>query len=522
MIGISARARDIPQCPTKGIQLRASVPEPVLEVDEIQGNVVPGFNKPEEGFVFLEIRRVPDAKSWLARQLDCLTSARHVLGFRHARRIALRSTTLSVPSVSKAWLNLGFSASALNKLGVELDIFLDRAFRAGMHARSDLLGDPHDPNDPGSPVNWIIGSPDHVPDLVVLLGHDTSHGLEADLDELVGTLPAGLSVMRVERGSRLPAPWQAYEHFGFRDGISQPGIRGRISDSPDAFLTPRYDPDTPNQGWPGQDLLWPGEFVFGYPTQPIHPADAFGPISTAGPTWSRNGSYLVFRRFVQDTAGFQAFLEQACSRLRSRFPELAKLDTDVLAARIFGRWRSGAPLSRTPMTDIPLLGEDDRASDYFKYESAEPPRENDPYPVAPADSNGVRCPFASHIRKVNPRDGGSEGAIKHRILRRGIPFGPPHPDPTEKGLLFICYQSSIEAQFEFIINQWIVQTNEPIAGAGADALLGLGTRVTMVSLPDVHGSLQRLALAVDKRFVTATGGEYFFAPSVQSIRNLAS
>jgi Dyp-type peroxidase family len=496
--------------------------EPVLELNEIQGNVVPGFNKPYEGFVFLEIHAAPDAKLWLTQQAGSVTTAAHVIGFRRARRLALRSHGLSVPSVSSAWFNLAISAAGLRKLGADTDGFHDRAFRAGMQARSDVLGDPTDPSDLGSPANWVIGGPNRIPDLLVALAHDTSEGLTVALNKLTAGLPAALTVMRVERGLRLPAPWQAYEHFGFRDGISQPGIRGRASNSPDDFLTRRYDPNLPDQGWPGQDLLWPGEILFGYPTEPIHQGDPPGPISTAGPAWSRNGSYLVLRRFVQDTAGFETFLEQSCSRIRLSFPDLAEVDTESLAARLLGRWRSGAPISRTPLIDVPLLGEQEQFSDYFKFQSAEPPRESDPYPGAPADPNGMRCPFASHIRKVNPRDGGSEGAIRHRILRRGIPFGPPHPDPAEKGMLFVCYQASIEKQFEFIIHQWIVQANEPIAGAGVDALLGIGARVALVTLPDSQGVLQHVALAVNKRFVTPTGGDYFFAPSLQGIGRLSA
>lgn len=500
----------------------ANSQEPVLELNEIQGNALPGFNKPYEGFVFLGIAAAPAARLWLGQQAGRITTAAHVIGFRKVRRLSLRSQGLSVPKVSRAWFNLAFSAAGLRKLEIDTNAFHDRAFRAGMQARSDVLGDPTDPSDPGSPANWVIGGPNHIPDLIVVLGHDTSEGLTAALDELTAGLPAGLTVMHVERGRRLPDPWQAYEHFGFRDGIAQPGIRGLASNSPDDYITRRYDPDLPDDGWPGQSLVWPGEFVFGYPTEPIHQGDPAGPVSTAGPAWSRNGSYLVFRRFVQDTAGFETFLEQSCSRIRSNFPDLAEVDMESLAARLMGRWRSGAPISRTPLNDVPLLGEQEQYSDYFRFESAEPPRQDDPYPNAPADRNGLRCPFSSHIRKANPRDGGSEGAIRHRILRRGIPFGPPHPDPAEKGMLFVCYQASIEKQFEFIINQWIVQANEPIAGAGVDALLGIGARVALVTLPDREGVLQRVALAIGKRFVTPTGGAYFFAPSLQGIDSLSA
>lgn len=496
--------------------------EPILEVEDIQGNVIPGFNKPHQALVFVGVREPATALPWIAHLAARVTSAHDVLEFRRARRFALSSANLFPPSVASSWLNIAFSASGLEKLGIAVSAFGDPAFRADMHGRVDLLGDPIDPTDPAAPANWVVGNGDNVADVIVILGHDTAEGLDSDLQSLVEILPAGLQLIHREFGVRLPAPWEAYEHFGFRDGISQPGVRGRLSENPDVYLQPRHDAANPDQGWPGQDMVWPGEFVFGYRRLPDHPDEPYGPVSTAGPIWSRNGSYLVFRRLTQDTAGFEQFLEGVCTRLRSTFRNFSNLDTEIVASRIFGRWRSGAPLSRTPLVDNPVLGEDDGASDNFQYETSVPPIAGDPYPPAIADPTGLRCPFASHIRKANPRDGGSEGTIKHRILRRGIPFGAPHPDPEEKGMLFVCYQTSIERQFEFIMNQWIVQSNEPVAGAGVDAVMGLGTRVLLVALPDDAGQLQRVALPVDQRFITPSGGGYFFAPSLRAIRDLSA
>ena len=114
------------------------------------------------------------------------------------------------------------------------------------------------------------------------------------------------------------------------------GIRGRLSDVADDFLTPRENPENSNQGKPGQDLLHAGEFVFGYPTQIGDPDRdengkrnrrakhvKEGAIATAGPTWAENGSYLVFRRLRQDVKGFHAFLEATATMLSAQNPAFA-------------------------------------------------------------------------------------------------------------------------------------------------------------------------------------------------------
>ena len=128
-----------------------------------------------------------------------------------------------------------------------------------------------------------------------------------------------------------------HEHFGFKDGVSQPGIRG--------VDTPRPGGE-PNQGNPGQDLLWPGEFVLGYQTQidgpdtvnhpPLSPNPNPGPVSQSGPAWAADGSYLVFRRLQQDVAGFHAQLHQLAPA--------NGLDPRVFAAKLVGRYDSGCPL----------------------------------------------------------------------------------------------------------------------------------------------------------------------------------
>ena len=48
----------------------------------------------------------------------------------------------------------------------------------------------------------------------------------------------------------------------------------------------------------------------------------------------------------------------------------------------------------------------------------------------PDDQDGLRCPAGSHIRRANPRHGlPFEGKLvnRHRLIRRGIPYGDPLP-----------------------------------------------------------------------------------------------
>jgi deferrochelatase/peroxidase EfeB len=73
------------------------------------------------------------------------------------------------------------------------------------------------------------------------------------------------------------------------------------------------------------------------------------------------------------------------------------------------------------------------------------------------------CPFAAHVRKTNPR-ADLEGLVppqsieSRRIMRRGVQFGPEVTNEERKagktlhnrGLLFTCYQSSINDGFAFI------------------------------------------------------------------------
>src|SRR3569832_2089899 len=85
---------------------------------------------------------------------------------------------------------------------------------------------------------------------------------------------------------------------------------------------------------------------------------------------------------------------------------------ELVAAKMMGRWRSGAPLVLAPDREGPALGADLGRTNAFNYEEMDP--------------HGYRWPVGSHIRRRNQRDDG-ESQERHRMIRRGGTDGPALP-----------------------------------------------------------------------------------------------
>jgi len=302
------------------------------------------------------------------------------------------------------------------------------------------------------------------------------------------------------------------EHFGFRDGVAQPIVQG----SGRAELA--------------GNTIAAGEVLLGH-------KDGYGNISHSpqnadGFAFGTNGSYLVFRQLEQNV---EAFWRSAAQQ--------TNVNAINMASTMVGRWPSGAPLVRHPEADpnqARFAGDNDFS--YLADDSS-----NDRY--------GARCPFGAHIRRANPRDwqlGATRGeslefSNRHRILRRGRPYGPPlvdSMDPGEllksalatnaaaeqpaRGLQFLCFNANIERQFEFIQQQWL--NNPFFAGqsSGVDPLLGihqpaqeLGTEPPTVTLQsDVKEGVCPRKTQL-QRFVRVVGSGYFFMPSIPAVRLFA-
>lgn len=431
---------------------------------------------------------------------------------------------------------VGFSAAGLAKFTTgspeaeSIAEGLSYAYRMGMGGRGEILGDAK----PGQ-RDWYWDDDvqaDGATEAALMLYAATPADLERMLmihKALLGN-HGGIVQTQIDCA---PA-WSDseridFEHFGFRDGISQPAMRG-VGRS--------------TRGLPERDIVEPGEFIIGYKNNsgyyPMSPkvsaeADVAGalPIEIDGnlstyPDFGdaslvdaqrdlgRNGTYLVLRELKQDVDGFHAFAEQAAQSLSTgAHSELYKVvgqtpDADWVKAKMMGRWADGRPLIGNPVNN------DAEASSHAME------REND-FSFGDDDPQGLACPFASHIRRTNPRESKRPGdeneqkvSNRHRLLRRGRPY--VRKETGEKGLLFACVGTDIERQFEFVQQFWcnapafhgLDNEPDPIVGAdGKDSRSG-ETCPRHFSIPTNAGPVRIEGL---QSFVETKGGGYFFMPS---------
>ena len=552
--------------------LDRAAPTPTLPINfgNIQGNILGGFNKDFQTLLFLHFSDADKGRAWLAHMARNIASSDDVVQFNNLFKL-LRARHGREGLVQATWTNLAFTFSGLQALGAANADAFPQAFKDGMAARAARLGDVG----PSAPAHWVGGSAAlGAKDIhaVLIVASDIEDEVDPDRSPLLpNSTVAGyiqnlgfngtVTLRYVQRGrTRLDirdpqghTVQAGHEHFGFKDGVSQPGIRG--VDTP-------ADPANPNQGNPGQDLLYPGEFVLGYPAQIPTPDPAAsgpnpnpGPVSASGPDWTTDGSYLVFRRLRQDVQGFRQAVASRAPALASALGLPAGTDaTDLMGAKLVGRYASGCPLEQRkdqadPYTPAavdpgkadPNLGDSDLVNNKFEYGG---------------DPLGLNVPRGAHIRKAYPRDqigteqNGSDTESRtqtHRLLRRGIPFGASlgasangeanAAFPHDRGLLFLCYQTDLERQFEFVQSAWINAADFPCREAAAAQESGQPLYPNGTAGPDgedpviaqtpqgpyaipTHGNAVT-RLPDLKHFVTMTGGDYFFQPSITALYALA-
>jgi Dyp-type peroxidase family len=431
----------------------------MLELDDIQSGV-------------LRPRPAPYAAAYVLFRIDEDKAGRELM-----RRIAHVVASAAHPEspAGNTWVSVALSFQGLKALRVpqaSLDSFSPE-FQQGMAARARILGDVGE----SSPEHWEkpLGSGDvHV--VLTALAPD-SERLEVALARARRQYEklSGITAIWSQNCHALPNEREA---FGFKDGISHPAIEG--------------------SGIPGTNPheapLRPGEFVLGYPdelggTSPIPQPDVLG----------RNGSYLVFRKLHQRVSAFRQFL-----KANSSVPE----DEELLAAKMMGRWRSGAPLALCPTHDDPALGAD--------------PRRNNAFLFKEDDAIGYHTPCGSHIRRMNPRDADVAGVVRiHRMIRRGTSYGPPLPDGVladdglDRGLMFAFVGANLGRQFEFVQSEWMNDASFFGGGAIKDPVAGASSGADTFSFPRRPLAMRLKGLP---RFVVTRGGEYCFLPSLNALR----
>lgn len=496
--------------------------DPVLDETEIQGHVFPGFGTCHSAVIALRLENPEPARRALAALLPSLTPMSASLEQKDVRRDAFARG--SKPAMEgPPSLSISLAASALRAWGHDLGRF-DPSFQMGMLADAEALGDPLGAD--RLPADWVFGrgEADRV-DVLLVAGHSESRVLRSAVDAWLTALAPHLKVVLIEYGKRRPGD---REFFGFADGVSQPALRGVTSrgDVVSRRTIADGDPRADRFAKPGQLLIWPGAFLFGHPQQTSSPTTP-GIVAAAPAEWMDNGSYLVFRRLLQDAPAFRAAVSQLEQFLEDQGETVPEGWT---AARMIGRWPDATPLSVSPSHADPDIGTSDMRNNNFLFAKglAATPLAGvqQPLPAAPGDPTGTACPFIAHIRKVNPRDGmseiGTENNPRKLMLRRGIAFGPDEGDDAhaERGLLFLSYQTSITDQFHFVQVNWANSALQP-GGHGRDPLIGQdGTAANERELEFFGpGGVQRLC-RFDGRWVVATGGQYLVAPSMSGLRTL--
>jgi len=515
--------------------------EPVLYVVDIQGNILGGFNKDHQSLLGFTINDVALAREYFQLISKEISNLYEVFSFNNAYKSQKRRLGKEPVGLMSTWTNIAFSYDGMKKMIKdiqEIESFLDNSFINGLPFSSQGLGDPVEEQSEGNYRKWIIGSPKSIPDILFIVASDNFDALKMKSNNLINTAKEyQITNFYCEFGHDLSffkEDKRGQEHFGFKDGISQPGVRGKMSNNPVDYLTSRpsnqpSDISLPEFSYTGRPLIAPGEFVIGYPTQSLNNARGADQVDPSIPKILINGSYLVYRRLRQDVIAFEKFVETASLQLSSK-QGFSDITPGKFKALLVGRWPSGAPIAISSEKDDTQLGTDDYKNNSFNYS-------NDP--------NGLKAPVISHIRKVNPRDqstdlGGPSRTLKKRIIRRGIPYGPPFDRSkhdsfnSDRGLLFLSYQSSIKNQFEFLTKNWMNRPDRPTNApspnnndSGYDMLVGQNGFSDRIRYGHFQKNVNNNVLEEQVAtgglsildWVIPTGGGYFFSPSIRSLKS---
>jgi deferrochelatase/peroxidase EfeB len=475
-----------------------------LDLGDIQGFIVRGYRMPMVRHFLLTVGDATQARKLLGRFVSAdesdapqITTAEdwHV-GFAPGPG----DNTADAPRRKPDYcLNVGITWPGMIALEIKdrvpaMSFQSFAAFTAGAAERAKLVGD----IGPGAPEHWIGGfgkGSDHV--LVTL--HALSPEAMASYSDRLPALFAeggafreiwrgdGMALLEMQDGKLVPT---SRAHFGYTDGISMTTLRG----GPE-----RYPPDH-------QEPCEPWLFVLR--------DDAENYTVPEPRELGLNGSFACFKIAMTDVVGFENFLQSNKDRIN---PEL-------LAAKICGRWRNGVPLALSPDTDTPAGGISLEQLNNFEYVNAD----------GSGDPKGLRCPVGAHMRRINPRGqpvtgqglpGGSNNT--HRLIRRGMPYGPAYDltqpyDGIERGLLGYFINSSLENQYEFVLSQWV--NNSEFAGSvrlhpkSRDPMIGAQDPTESIFvIPQADGA-PPLKLTGFSSFVTTRAAAYCFLPSITAMK----
>ncbi len=475
-----------------------------LDLPDIQGFILRGYRMPTVRHFLLTVGVAAEARNLLGRfvsgdesDVPQITTAEdwHV-GFAPGPSDNPDDVPRHKPDYC---LNLGITWPGLIALEVkdrvpEVSFKSFGAFVAGAAERAPLVGD----TGTSAPQNWIQAfgrGSDHV----MLTLHAMSPQAMTTYSDRLSALftegnafreiwrTDGMALMDVIDGNPVPT---FRVHFGYTDGISMTTIRG----GPE-----RYPPDH-------QQPCEPWLFVLRDEAE-----NYFVPEPRE---LGLNGSFAVFKMIETDVVGFENYLQS----------NKDKIDPELLAAKMCGRWRNGVPLALSPETDNPPGGITPEQLNDFEYVNAD----------GSGDPKGLRCPVGAHMRRINPRGqpvtgqgqpGGSNNT--HRLIRRGMPYGPRYDpskpyDGIERGLLGYFINSSIENQYEFVLGHWV--NDSEFAGAvrlppkSKDPMIGTQDPAESVFVIPQGNGAPSIKLTGLSSFITTKAAAYCFLPSITAVK----
>jgi deferrochelatase/peroxidase EfeB len=475
-----------------------------LDLGDIQGFILRGYRMPMVRHFLLTVGDAAQARRLLGRFVSAdesdapqITTAEdwHV-GFAPGPGDKATEAPRRKPDYC---LNLGITWAGMIALQLKervpaMSFQSFTAFTAGASQRARLVGD----IGPSAPEHWIGGfgqGKDHV---LVTLHALSPEAMGSYSDRLAALFVEGgafreiwrgdgMALLEMQDGKLVPT---SRVHFGYTDGVSMTTLRG----GPE-----RYPPDH-------QEPCEPWLFVLR--------DDAENYTVPEPRELGLNGSFACFKIAMTDVVGFENFLQS----------NKDKIDPELLAAKICGRWRNGVPLALSPDTDSPAGGIAPEQLNNFEYVDAD----------GSGDPKGVRCPVGAHTRRINPRGqpvtgqglpGGSNNT--HRLIRRGMPYGPAY-DPTkpydgiERGLLGYFINSSLENQYEFVLSQWV--NDSEFAGSvrlhpkSKDPMIGAQDPTESIFVIPQPGGAPPIKVTGFSSFVTTRAAAYCFLPSISAMK----
>lgn len=533
-------------------------------LEDIQGNILRSHGRTYSIYLFLQFdpNQLKATKKWIGDFASKYVVSAIKQQEQSKKYKQCREKGITPPQ--KLFANFSLSFKGYQVLGLDAETNFLKLYRQKLDDHERNFRSPH-PFEEGMVEN-ISGLRDKDSDweseylnkeihALILLAHSNADTLWKKTEKIITKIEDNkIRIINKEIGlARKNDQNQVLEPFGFPDGISNP-----------LFFKTDLNNEVENMDkWNPSAKL-----------RLVLNVDPFGKDFKDEKTGNQYsfGSFLVYRKLEQDVEGFNNKVRELACELekieKNRQPQ--EKTEQLVRAYIMGRFREdGRPVAIYGNLDSPEGSgielnnfnyngdDDDKQKAYFRGKSK------------------WKCPFHSHIRKVNPR------AIKHkvyafnykdspenqrqrRIVRRGVIYGLPkenqasllskstivnlfyhYKDLSEKlgvkleegneGILFFCYQSDIREQFEKLQHY----SNEEDFGPknsknlGADPISGRTKKKPIEGQTDKYkgwptqtwprewGSKKDPVEDFDfLGFVTPRGGEYFFTPSLSFLKSL--